>query len=52
MMKELELSCPVAINRDRELDVLSKSVNPVRMKNNPVFIDQETAWNLYNQILS
>lgn len=52
MMKELELSCPVAINRDRELDVLSKSVNPVRMKNNPVFIDQETAWKLYNQILS
>ncbi len=52
MMKELELSCPVAINRDRELDVLSKSVNPVRMKNNPVLIDEATAWKLYNQILS
>lgn len=52
MMKDLELPQPVASNRELELDVLSRSVNPVRMKNNPVLIDEATAWKLYNQILS
>lgn len=52
MMKQMELSNPVAVKRDTELEMLSKSVNPVRMKNNPVLIDEELAWKLYNQILS
>lgn len=52
MMKQLELTNPVAVKRDTELEMLSKSVNPVRMKNNPVLIDEELAWRLYNQILS
>ena len=52
MMKQMELSNPVAVKRDTELELLSKSVNPVRMKNNPVLIDEELAWKLYNQILS
>lgn len=52
MMKEMELLCPVAGDRETELDVLSKSVNPVRLKNNPIQIDQETAKTLYNSILA
>lgn len=52
MMKEMELQKPTAGNREKELDVLSKSVNPVRMKNNPILIDQETAKILYNSIVA
>ncbi len=52
MMREMELQQPIAGNRETELDVLSKSVNPVRMQNNPIQIDQETARVLYNSILS
>lgn len=47
MMVEMELKNPVAGNREEELEVLSTSVNPVRLKNNPVSIDSVTAKKLY-----
>lgn len=52
MMKEMDLKNPVALNRKEDLDVLSKSVNPVRLKNNPIQIDQKIAKLLYNSILA
>ena len=51
MMKEMELKNPVADNREEELKVLSTSVNPVRLKNNPVILDSCTINNLYNSII-
>lgn len=51
MMAEMNLKNPVAGNREEELDVLSTSVNPVRLKNNPVSIDSATARCLYSLIL-
>ena len=51
MMKDMELKNPVAGDREDELKVLSTSVNPVRLKNNPVSIDAETAHTLYSRIL-
>lgn len=51
MMKEMELENPVAGNREEELKMLSISVNPVRLKNNPIQINEETAKILYNSIL-
>ena len=51
MMKEMELSNPVAGNIEEELQMLSTSVNPVRLKNNPIAIDKEDAKGLYNSIL-
>lgn len=51
MMKEMELENPVAGNREEELKMLSISVNPVRLKNNPIEINEETAKKLYNSIL-
>jgi alcohol dehydrogenase class IV len=51
MMKEMELENPVADNREEELKMLSISVNPVRLKNNPIQINEETAKILYNSIL-
>lgn len=51
MMIQLNLKNPVAENRKKELDVLSKSVNPVRLKNNPIVIDEDVAWKLYDKIV-
>ena len=51
MMKDMELKNPIADNRVAELNVLSTSVNPVRLKNNPVVIDETIANVLYSIIV-
>ena len=51
MMMEMELKNPVAVNREEELEVLSTSVNPVRLKNNPVDISKKTSLLLYSTII-
>ena len=50
-MRDMELNNPDSINLEGDLNILSKSVNPVRLKNNPVGIDEETAYSLYSKIL-
>ena len=51
IVEEMGLANPVAGNREKELELLSTSVNPVRLKNNPIAIDQNTAKMLYSSIL-
>lgn len=51
MMKDMGLKNPEASNREEELNVLSTSVNPVRLKNNPVGIGEKEAYNLYSEII-
>lgn len=51
MMEEMELKNPLAVNREEELEVLSTSVNPVRLKNNPVELNIEATFSLYNEII-
>lgn len=51
MLSDMEINNPVATNRVEELNILSHSVNPVRMKNNPVKLDTETIYKLYKTIL-
>jgi alcohol dehydrogenase class IV len=51
MMVEMELKNPVAVNREEELEILSISVNPVRLKNNPVTLDEKTILSTYQRIL-
>ena len=51
MMKDMELNNPVAGDREEELNMLSTSVNPVRLKNNPIQIDSEASKILYSIIL-
>lgn len=51
MMQDMELANPVANNREEELDTLSTSVNPVRLKNNPVELDEMTIRSLYETIV-
>lgn len=51
MLTEMELAQPVAGNREEDLSVLSSSVNPVRLKNNPVELSEETIRGLYEVIV-
>ena len=51
MMAEMDLKNPVAVNRKEELNVLSTSVNPVRLKNNPIRLDEVTTQLLYHIII-
>ena len=51
MMKEMSLANPVSTNKEQEVDILSHSVNPVRLKNNPVKLDEETIRCLYLGII-
>lgn len=52
MMASMEMQNPVAGgDRASELKILSGSVNPVRLKNNPLAIDEPSALELYSIIL-
>lgn len=51
MMKEMDMENPVAVNREQELGLLTESVNPVRLKNNPVELTRDTLCNLYGIIV-
>lgn len=51
MMHDMELGRPKAFNREEELTRLTESVNPVRLKNNPIFLSSETIQALYNSIV-
>ena len=52
MMEEMELKNPCAEDRGHEINILSTSVNPVRLKNNPVELDVETIRGIYSKIIS
>ena len=52
MMADMDLNNPVAVNWEEELEVLYTSVNPVRLKNNPVVLSSIVIKELYQQILS
>lgn len=49
MMVRMELKQPV-LNTLGEIDILAKSVNPVRLKNNPIYLSEEVLRNLYEDI--
>ena len=51
MMNEMNMENPVAVNREQELGLLTESVNPVRLKNNPVELTRDVLFDLYNRIV-
>ena len=51
MMKDMELQNPVAGDREKELEILSTSVNPIRLKNNPVDLNSLVINEIYNRII-
>lgn len=51
MLAELDMKYPVAVDREAELELLAQSVNLVRLKNNPVSLDNSTIHELYERIV-
>lgn len=51
IMFSLDMPLPKCRDRAAELEVLTSSVNPVRLKNNPVALSEDTLRYLYNRIL-
>lgn len=51
LMKALNMDRLLSGNRKEELDILAASVNPVRLKNNPVALQTDTLRAMYNDIL-
>ena len=51
ILTEMEITNPVAINKTEEIEILSHSVNPVRLKNNPVELCEFTIKSLYEMII-
>lgn len=51
MMKDMELENPRGNEREKELVTLSSSVNPIRLKNNPVNLDVNSIRELYEKIV-
>jgi len=50
IVKQLHLKAP-AIKSQSDFEILKKSVNPTRLKNNPVELDEDTIDMLYHKIL-
>ena len=51
LLAKMDISQPKANNREEELAILTRAVNPVRLKNNPVGLDEQAIQSLYNNIL-
>ena len=51
MMSELQLGHPVSENLSSDILLLASSVNPVRLKNNPVELNQNVIKEIYKQIV-
>lgn len=50
-LKEYELYYPVSEDYERDIKVLTESVNPVRLKNNPVQFNEKELEELYREIV-
>lgn len=51
MLDLMDLFNPTSDNREEDLDVLSKSVNPIRLGNNPIKLGEQTIHSLYERII-
>lgn len=51
LLADLGMEYPVSQNREQEIEILTASVNPVRLKNNPVMLGKETLKAMYERIV-
>ena len=51
MMKDMDMVSPISDNLTSDISLLSSSVNPIRLKNNPIILDEQTICSLYKEIL-
>lgn len=51
IINEMDILTPVSHDRINDINVLTHSVNPIRLRNNPVGLDEESIRKLYEKIL-
>lgn len=51
MLLDLGIDKPHSDARSMDIEILTYSVNPIRLKNNPVLLDEETIRCIYNRIV-
>lgn len=51
MLREIDIQNPVSDNRKSDITLLSSSVNPIRLKNNPVALDEMAIKKIYERII-
>ena len=51
MLQDMNIQSPVAADREKELEICSTSVNPIRLRNNPIELGTETIYRLYDSII-
>lgn len=52
MLDRMEITGPHSENREADLKILADSVNPIRLKNNPVDLSHETLYEMYERIVN
>lgn len=51
MMGRMEMGCPESLDKERDLEILAQSVNPLRLKNHPVGLSGSVMKELYDRII-
>ena len=51
MLKEMDIQNPISEHRTSDINLLTTSVNPIRLKNNPIALDEQTIRSLYESIV-
>ncbi len=51
MLKKMEIQYPIFIDKNVELNILVNSVNPIRLKNNPVKLNIDILREMYERII-
>lgn len=51
MFHSMQLKYPISDNKDRDICILTESVNPVRLKNNPVKLSECVLRDMYERII-
>ncbi len=51
LMDELQMECPESESKENDVELLASSVNPTRLKNNPVELSKEVLLSMYERIV-
>lgn len=51
MMREMGISNPISLNKDQDVENLAHSVNPIRLKNNPIELNEHAIMQIYYNIV-
>lgn len=51
LLQTLNMASPVSTNENEDFEILTQSVNPIRLKNNPIKLEESVIRELYKQII-